>query len=119
MSSVPVVRDKVGSASSSIAHAAKHAAHVSERLDDAGHRIVAMDLIFKIDEALVIGLDERRKHLAEGELALAHSNLAILVVEVSEVFGMHVEEARPNLVNGLNNVGAGSDSVANVDAAAH
>src|SRR6202041_3184011 len=41
------------SASGSIAHAVKDAAHVSEGLDDAGHGIVAVDLIFKIDEALV------------------------------------------------------------------
>ena len=53
-----------------------------------------------------------------GRIAFADCDLTFFVLKILEIFHVHVEEARANFFDGLNNVGAGTCAVANVDAAA-
>ena len=74
-----------------ITHAVEDSAHVRKGLDDTWHGIVAMDLVFEIDETFVIGFDEGFKNLSERHDTFADGHLAFLIVEISKVFCVHVE----------------------------
>src|ERR1700722_398534 len=119
MSSIPVARGEVAPTSGLISHTGQNTAHISKGLNDAGHWIVSMNLVFEIDKALIVGLDKGFKDFPKGHDASADRNLTILIMKIGEVFYMHVEQARADLVNGLNNVGSGTHGVADVNAAAH
>ena len=60
--------------------------------------------------------DQRLEDLADGHLALADSDLALLHLHVCEVFHMHVEEPRADRVDSLHNIRTGARGVAYVDA---
>ena len=59
-----------------VAHAGEDAAHVGEALDDAGHGVVAVNLVLQIDEAGVLDVDERLEDFADGQDAFADGDLA-------------------------------------------
>src|ERR1700691_6151437 len=99
-------------------HARKHAAHIGEAAGHAGHRVVGVDLVLKVDEAFVLIGDERFKDSADRHLAVTHCHLALLDVQVGQVLHMHVEEARSDFTDGLDDVRAGAHGVAYIDAAA-
>src|ERR1700722_8434035 len=61
-----------------IPHAHKHAAHIGEAAGHAGHRVVGVDLVLKVDEAFVLIGDERFKDSADRPLAVTHCYLALL-----------------------------------------
>src|SRR5258708_39161276 len=65
-----------------IPHARKHAAHVGEAAGHAGHRVVGVDLVLKVDEACVFIGDERFKDSADRHLAVTHCYLALLDLQV-------------------------------------
>src|SRR5580658_211608 len=100
-------------------HSGQNTAHVSEALDHTGHRIVSVDFVFEIDKALILRRDERVEDCFHRHDAFAHRDLALFAVEVGEIFHVHVEEPRPDLVDGLDNIRAGAHAVPDVDAAAH
>ena len=64
-----------------VAHAGEHSAHVGEARDDAGHRVVAVDLVFEIDEAWVVGVDEGLEDFADGHDAVADGDLAFFALK--------------------------------------
>src|SRR5882757_3381021 len=101
-----------------IPHARKHAAHIGEAAGHTGHRVVGVDLVLKVDEACVLIGDERFKDSADRHLAVTHCYLALLDVQVGQVLHMHVEEARSDFMDGLDDVRAGAHGVAYIDAAA-
>src|SRR6202453_3301494 len=101
-----------------IPHTRKHAAHIGEAPGHAGHRVVGVDLVLQVDEAFVLNGDERFKDGADRHLAVTHGNLALLDVQVGQVLHMHVEEARSDFMDGLDDVRAGTLGVAYIDAAA-
>src|SRR5450432_3234169 len=99
-------------------HARKHAAHIGEAAGHAGHRVVGVDLVLKVDEAFVLIGDERFKDTPDRHLAVTHCYLALLDVQVGQVLHMHVEETRSDFMDGLDDVRAGAHGVAYIDAAA-
>src|SRR3984957_12803167 len=105
-------------ASFCVPHARKHAAHVGKAAGHARHRVVGVDFVLKVDEAFVLIGDERFKDSADRHLAVTHCYLALLDVEVGQVLHMHVEEARSDFMDGLDDVRAGALGVAYIDAAA-
>src|SRR5580704_4244840 len=72
-------------------HARQEASHIGEAGDHARHRIVGMNLILQIDEALVFCCDEGFKHLPHWHDAVSHSDLAIFALEVREILQVYVE----------------------------
>src|SRR5258708_6017096 len=101
-----------------IPHAGKHAAHIGEAAGHAGHRVVGVNLVLKVDEALVPIGDERFKDGPDRHLAVTHCYLALLDVQVGQILHMHVEEARSDFMDGLDDVRARAHGVAYIDAAA-
>src|SRR6266436_3624984 len=99
-------------------HARQYASHISEAGDHARHRIVGMNLILKIDEALVPSRDEGFKHLPHWHYALSHRDLALFALEVREVLHVYVEEPWACFVDRLNDIRAGADRMPDIDAAA-
>src|SRR5438552_2977868 len=99
-------------------HARQYASHISEAGDHARHRIVGMNLILKIDEALVPSRDEGFKHLPHWHYALSDRDLALLALEVREVLHVHVKEPWACFVDRLNDIRAGADRMPDIDAAA-
>lgn len=101
-----------------VAHSADDATHVGETGDDSGHGVVGVDFVLEIDVAGVADCCERPEDFAHGHEAVTNSYLAGFVVEVREVFHVHIEEARAGGMYGLDNVSPGADGVPDVDAAA-
>src|SRR5580658_2915465 len=99
-------------------HAGQDASHISEAGDHARHRIVGMNLILQIDEALVLDRDERFKHLQHWHDAVSHRDLALFALEVREVLHVHVEQPRAHFVDCLNHIGAGTNRMPHIDTAA-
>src|SRR5271165_3395055 len=91
-----------------IPHACQYAAHVGEALDDSGHGVVAVDFVFEIDVALVVDGNQCLEDGVDRHDAIANRDLALLAVEVGEVLHVHVEEARADLLDGGDHVGAGA-----------
>src|ERR1035438_3424851 len=67
------------------------ASHISEAGDHARHRIVGMNLILQIDEALVPRCDERFKHLPHWHDAVSHRDLTLLALEIRKILHVYVE----------------------------
>jgi hypothetical protein len=93
------------------------AAHIREAGDNAGHGIVGMNFILQIHEAWVLDRDEGFKHFPHGHRALAHSDLALFVFKVGKILHVHVEQSGTCFVNCLCDIGAGANSMPDVDAA--
>ena len=77
-----------------------------------------MDFVFEIDEAFVLLRNEGFEDIAQGHEAVSYGDLAFFVVEIGEVFHVDVMKARAGFADGLDDVGAGTNGVANIDAAA-
>ena len=77
-----------------------------------------MDLVFEVDEAGVLDVDEGLEDFADGYDAFADGDLAFAAGEVGEVLDVHVVEARACGVDGVDEVGVGAGGVAYVDAEA-
>ena len=92
--------------------------NVSEAAYDAWHRIVGVDLILKIDKTLVLCCDQRFKDTTHRHDAFADRDLAFLFREIGKVLGVNVEQARPAGVNRFDDISAGTNAVADIDAAA-
>src|ERR1700722_6941644 len=101
-----------------IPHARNHPAHIGKAAGHAGPWVVRMTLVLKVDEAFVLIGDERFKDSADRHLAVTHCYLALFDVQVRQVLHMHVEEARSDFMDGLDDVRAGAHGVAYIDAAA-
>jgi len=99
-------------------HACQDASHTSEAGDHPRHRIVGMNLILQIDEALVLHCDERFKHLPHWHDAIPHRDLALFTLEVREVLHVHIEQPRACFVDRLNHIRAGTNRMPHIDAAA-
>src|ERR1035437_1932681 len=99
-----------------VPHAGQHAAHVGDAGDDAGHRVVAMNLVLQVNPARVFRFDQGFKYGSDGHDAFAYGYLALLGGEDGEVLYVHVVEARAGGVNGLDHIRACADRVAHVDA---
>src|SRR5437899_7866462 len=99
-------------------HARQDASHISEAGDHARHRIVGMNLIFQIDEALVPCRDEGFKHLPHWHDAVSHCDLALFALEVRKVLHVYVKEPWACFVDRLNDIRAGADRMPDIDAAA-
>src|SRR6266478_4412234 len=98
-------------------HARQYASHISEAGGHARHRIVGMNLIFQIDQALVPCRDEGFKHLPHWHDAVSHRDLALFALEVREVLHVYVKEPWTCFVDRLNDIRAGADRMPDIDAA--
>jgi hypothetical protein len=98
--------------------AGEDAAHVGKAGDYAGHGIVGMDFVFEIDETFVLLGDQSFKYFADGHEAVTDGDLAVFRLEVREVLYVHVMQAGADFVDGLDDIGAGTNGVADVNAAA-
>src|SRR5271156_5617047 len=98
-------------------HACQDASHISEARDNARHRIVGMNLVLQIDEALVVRCNERFKHLAQRHNAFSYRDLALFALEVREVLHVHVEQSRSYFVDRLDHICASADCMSHIDAA--
>jgi len=101
-----------------VAHAGEDAAHVREAFDDAGQGVIGVDLVFEIDIAGVLDLEEGLEDGANRHDAFAHGDLGFAAGGIGEVLDVEVVEARAGGVDGGDNVGACAYGVAEVDAQA-
>src|SRR5579859_5836442 len=112
------VASSIGSGIVGVTHARQNAAHERNAFNHSRHRIVAVNLVLKIDKPFVASCDQCFEDLAYRHLALTNIYLAFLALEVCEVFDVHVKEPRAYIANGLDDIGAGAHCVPDIDAAA-
>src|SRR5689334_18667049 len=95
------------------------ASHISKAAANPGHRIVGMNLILQIDEALVSHRNKRFKHLPHWHAAFSHRDLALFALKARQVLHVHVKQPRACFEHRLNHICAGTSRVADIDAAPH
>src|ERR1700674_187108 len=100
-----------------IPQARQDASHISKAADNSRHRIVGMNLILQIDEALVLHRDKGFKHLPHWHDAVSHRDLALLALEVREVLHVHVKQPRARFADRLNHISTGTSRMPDIDAA--
>src|ERR1700732_4358950 len=100
-------------------HAGQDASHICQAGTHARPRIVGMNLILQIDEALVFRCDECFKHLPHWHDAVSHRDLALFALEVREVLHVNVKQPRARFADRLNHIGAGTSRMPDIDAAPH
>src|SRR6266849_10967185 len=93
--------------------------HISKAADNPRHRIVGMNLILQIDEALVSHRNKRFKHLPHRHAALSHRDLALFALKARQVLHVHVKQPRACFADRLNHVRAGTSRMPDVDATPH
>src|SRR5260370_11614264 len=96
-----------------------YVSHIRKTLCDAWNRVVWMDFILQIYEALVSFENQSFKNLADWHFAFAYCYLALFALKICEVFHVDVEQARACFVNCPDHIRAGADGVADVNAASH
>src|SRR6266436_5668562 len=107
------------SAPARVPQACQDASHIGKAADNARHRIVGMNLILQIDEALVLYRAKSFKNPLHGHDAVSHRHLTILALEVCEVLHVYVKQPRACSVDRLNYIRAGTSRVPDVDTAPH
>src|ERR1035441_10334522 len=100
-------------------HARQNSPHIGKAGYDAGHWIVAMNLIFEIDKPLVLDGDEGLEHLAHRHQAVSHGDLTLLALEIRQILHVNVKQPRSHFADRLNYVCAGARRVADIDAASY
>src|SRR6266436_5312806 len=105
------------SAPARVPQACQDASHIGKAADNARHRIVGMNLILQIDEALVLCRAKSFKNPLHGYDAVSHRHLTILALEVCEVLHVYVKQPRACRVDRLNHIRAGTNRVPDVDTA--
>src|SRR6266446_4379722 len=106
------------SAPARVPQACQDASHIGKAADNARHRIVGMNLILQIDEALVPYRAKSLKNPLHGHDAVSHRHLAILALKVCEVLHVYVKQPRARRVDRLNHIRAGAHRVPDVDTGA-
>src|SRR6267143_3048431 len=97
-------------------HAREHAALIGERLLHSRHRIVGLDLVLKIDISGVPHCLELPEDFRNWNLSLPNDALTLRNLEVPQILGVHIQEARASIGNRVYDVGAGAHRVSHVDA---
>src|SRR5713226_5046800 len=100
-----------------ISQTCQYAPHISKAADNARHRILGMNLILQIDEALVPHGDQGFKNSPHRHKAVSHCDLALFVLEVRKVLHVYVKQPRACFVDRLNNIRAGTSRMPHIDAA--
>src|SRR6266446_9030453 len=100
-----------------VPQARQDASHISKAADNPRHRIVGMNLILQINEALVSHRDKRFKHLPHRHHAVSHRNLALFALEVRQVLHVNVKQPRACFADRLNHIRAGTSRMPDIDAA--
>src|SRR6267143_4806292 len=94
----------------------KDATHVRERLLHARQRIVGLDLVLQIYVTGVLHSLELPEDLRDRDLSLPDDALTLRHLEVAQILGVHVQQARARIRNCPHDVGPGAHSVSQVDA---
>src|SRR5580704_843564 len=81
-------------------------AHIDKAADNTQHRIVGMNFILQIDEALVLYRTKSFKNLLHRHDAFSHWDLAVLALKIREVLHVYVKQPCAYFVDGLNHVRA-------------
>src|SRR3954465_5311194 len=97
----------------------RDAPHEGEGFPHTGHRILGLDLVLEIDIPLVTDGAELPENLGDGHLPFPYYALAVGRVEVAQILGVHVVDARSRSGNGADRVCARPYSMTEVDAQSH
>src|SRR6266478_10149916 len=105
------------SAPARVPQACQDASHIGKAADNARHRIVGMNLILQIDEALVLYRAKSFKNPLHGHDAVSHRHLTILALEARQVLHVNVKQPRACFADRLNHIRAGTNRMPDIDAA--